>query len=135
MKKLNNKKGISLIVLVITIIVMIILAAAIILALDGSGIIGKAREAKIESNIANAKELLTLSWAEWELMTGEEREANGGSFVVYARNKLKEAIKFYSSRITTLLIDMGVMFLLVTTLSILSDVVLVIIRVTLLLRK
>ena len=33
------------------------------------------------------------------------------------KNKLKEAIKFYSSRITTLLIDMGVMFLLVTVLS------------------
>ncbi len=41
-----EKKGISLIVLVITIIVMIILAGAIILALNGSDIIGKATEAK-----------------------------------------------------------------------------------------
>ena len=54
MKRLN-KKGISLIVLVITIIVMIILATAIILSLNSSNIVEKAKEAKTASDMANAK--------------------------------------------------------------------------------
>ncbi len=41
----NNKKGISLIVLVITIIVMIILAASVVMTLSNTGIIGKASDA------------------------------------------------------------------------------------------
>ena len=59
--KLNNKKGISLIVLVITIIVMIVLAAAIILSLQSSGIIDKANEAKTASDVANAKQLVAMA--------------------------------------------------------------------------
>ena len=47
--KMQKKKGISLIVLVITIIVMIILAGTIILSLNNNGIIEKANEA-VEGN-------------------------------------------------------------------------------------
>ncbi len=67
--KLNkeNKRGISLIVLVITIIVMIILAAAIILSLNSSGIIGKANEATAKSDAANLKEAASVKLAEYEL--------------------------------------------------------------------
>ena len=70
---IKQKKGISLIVLVITIIVMIILATAIILSLNGSGIIGKAREAKIASDNATKEEAVSLKLAEYQLgvQTGE----------------------------------------------------------------
>lgn len=64
MNKFNNKKGISLIVLVITIIVMIILAAAIILSLQSSGIIGKANEAKTKMNSATLKEVYSIKLME-----------------------------------------------------------------------
>jgi flagellar basal body-associated protein FliL len=59
----TNKKGISLIVLVITIIVMIILATAIILSLNSSNISGKATEAKLSSDLANKKEASAFAFA------------------------------------------------------------------------
>ena len=67
--KLNkeNKRGISLIVLVITIIVMIILAAAIILSLSSSGIIGKANQAVKVTDKANLLEAANIAVAEYEL--------------------------------------------------------------------
>jgi len=63
----KNKRGISLIVLVITIIVMIILATAIILSLNSSDIIGKANEAKTSSDTANKKAAASVLLAEYEL--------------------------------------------------------------------
>ena len=93
MKKSNNKKGISLIVLVITIVVMIILAAAIILSLQSSGIIGRANEAKTKSDLANAKQVVTMVLAEWQL--DEEKITKNDSsiqnFTDYANKKLNEA--------------------------------------------
>ncbi len=89
MKK-TNKRGISLIVLVITIIVMIILASAIILSLSNSGIIGKANQAKKASDLANARDLVTLAYADWELDEGLH-STYGGAFKVYAETKLNEA--------------------------------------------
>ena len=88
--KIKQKKGISLIVLVITIIVMIILAAAIILSLSSSGIIGKANEARTKSDVANAKQVVSMAYAEWKLMTLDEQEEKG-SFKAYADDKLNEA--------------------------------------------
>ena len=46
----TNKRGVSLIVLVITIIMMIIIAGAIILALNGSGILGQANKARTNTD-------------------------------------------------------------------------------------
>jgi len=63
----KNKRGISLIVLVITIIVMIILASAIILSLQSSGIIGRANEAKTKSDEATLREAASIKLAEYEL--------------------------------------------------------------------
>jgi len=63
----NQKRGISLIVLVITIIVMIILASAIILSLRSSGIIGRANEAKTKSDEATLREAASIKLAEYEL--------------------------------------------------------------------
>ena len=61
---MQKRRGISLIVLVITIIVMIILAGAIILTLNNSGIIGRASSAVEETNLATAKDVASLAWAE-----------------------------------------------------------------------
>jgi len=63
----KNKRGISLIVLVITIIVMIILASAIILSLQSSGIIVKAKQAVTDTDRANLLEAANVAVAEWEL--------------------------------------------------------------------
>jgi len=87
---IKQKNGISLIVLVITIIVMIILASAIILSLSSSSIIGRANEAKIKSDIANAKEVVSLAYAEWELDNADLKETYS-SFSEYATVKLNEA--------------------------------------------
>ena len=86
MKKLTNKRGISLIVLVITIIVMIILASAIILSLSSAGIIGKANEAKTASDNANLLQAANLAAAEWELAKAENPDTEGA--VSYITNKL-----------------------------------------------
>ena len=88
---MKNKKGISLIVLVITIIVMIILAAAIILSLSNSGIISKANKAKADNDVSNAKELVEVAHSEWLLMTADEQTENGGNFVNYATDKLEKS--------------------------------------------
>ena len=59
-----QKKGISLIVLVITIIIMIILAAAIIISLNNTGIIGNANKAVDETNEKTVQEIANLAWGE-----------------------------------------------------------------------
>lgn len=59
---LNNKKGITLIALVITIIVLLILAGVSLNLISGSeGILGKATKAVDQTNIAGAKEELEMA--------------------------------------------------------------------------
>ena len=70
MIKLANKRGISLIVLVITIIIMIIIAGAVILTLSGSGVITKSRLAKEGSDFAAIREAVELGKQNM-LLTGE----------------------------------------------------------------
>ncbi len=85
---IKNKKGISLIVLVITIIIMIILAGAIILTLNNSGIIGRAEEATDKSDTSTLKEAANVAYSEWTLarqMDGEIRSADE-----YVKGKLKD---------------------------------------------
>ena len=60
----ENKKGISLIVLVITIIVMIILATAVVIALSNSGIMEKANTAVEETNLDQVQNLATMLWSD-----------------------------------------------------------------------
>ena len=59
MKK--DKRGISLIVLIITIILMIILASAVILSLNGGGLIEKARESVFKTRMKTYVEELNFS--------------------------------------------------------------------------
>ena len=63
----EQKKGISLIVLVITIIVMIILASAVIISLSNSNIITKAKEAVLKTDVKNFAGELSVSLAEQKL--------------------------------------------------------------------
>ena len=52
MKNKNNQKGITLIALVITIIILLILAGISIAALTNTGLFEKAKDAKVETQIA-----------------------------------------------------------------------------------
>ena len=67
---MKNKKGISLIMLVITIIVMIILAAAVVVTLSNTGIINKADDAVTKTDKSQVTYLATLIWSE-EYMGGK----------------------------------------------------------------
>ena len=67
MKILKTKEGVSLIVLVITIIVMIVLAGAVILALNNSGIIGKANIGRAKSDLSTLMEEVQVKAAERKL--------------------------------------------------------------------
>ena len=60
-KKMNSKKGITLVSLVITIIVLLILATvAITLAVDSDGLFGKAGQAANDWNEAASAEYVQL---------------------------------------------------------------------------
>ena len=65
MKK--NKKGITLVALVITIVILLILAGISISALTNTGLFGKAKEAKEKSENAEKEQSQTLSEYEKEL--------------------------------------------------------------------
>ena len=56
MKMLKETKGITLIALIITIIILLILAVVTIMAVNGDGIISKAKQAKTEYQNAQAEE-------------------------------------------------------------------------------
>ena len=55
---LKNKKGISLIVLIITILVIIILTSVIIMSFDNTNPVGRANEAKFKSDLAGFRDEL-----------------------------------------------------------------------------
>ena len=87
----TNKRGVSLIVLVITIIIMIIIAGAIILSLNGSGILGRANTAQKSTNYQSAKEVAIMAKADWDLMSDEQKAENGPQFSDYAQTRLQQA--------------------------------------------
>lgn len=95
-KKLNSKheSGITLIALIITIIVLLILAGVAIVTLTGdNGILGKASNAKIETEKGRLKE--TTSLAVSELVT-EKLSTGGKTSDITAQNivdKVKEKVK------------------------------------------
>lgn len=67
MMKIQKKKGISLIVLVIAIVIMIILAAAILLSLKANGVFSRAEEARKSTEIANVKERALIDIQNWQM--------------------------------------------------------------------
>lgn len=70
---------------------MIILASAIILSIQDSGIIDKAKEAKNKTDIATAKELAGIARAEWEMLSRNERKERDGKVSNYVKEKLENA--------------------------------------------
>ena len=76
---MNNKKGISLIVLVITILVMIILAGVVIVSLQNDNPVDKAKEAKAKSNEANLRQAVVQYVANLKLKDTTDPAGNVGS--------------------------------------------------------
>lgn len=64
MEKTKNKKGITLIALVITIVIMLILAGVSISVFTGSGLINQTKQAKLESKRSQIREYLNLKLTE-----------------------------------------------------------------------
>ena len=79
MKKETN--GITLIALVITIIILLILAGISISALTQTGLFAKAKQAEQKSNMADAKEKITLIEYEWQLESTSNQNATLESFL------------------------------------------------------
>ncbi len=97
---MKNKRGISLIVLVITIIVMIILAASVVITLNNSGIIDKANDAVNKTNLKEVQQLASVKWAE-EFMDGKRGET--------LKNAVLEALKDYTDKYDIEVDDQGVL--------------------------
>ena len=76
-KQKKNNKGITLVALVITIIVLLILAGvSLSLVLGENGVLSQAKNAKVKTDTAAAKEKLLLDLSEYEIarLTGEKPE-------------------------------------------------------------
>ena len=95
-----DKRGISLIVLIITIIIMIIIAGAIILSLNGSGVISNANKAKNDSDISSKKEAATVALTEYDLLVyRRDSSVQNKTAAQYVREKL-EAQRMDASNVT-----------------------------------
>ena len=91
---MKNKKGITLIALVITIIILLILAAvAIQLALGDNGLIGKAREGQGKQAVAEAtdkfKTLQAAAWADY-MVNPTKGDTEKQGYVTALTNALNE---------------------------------------------
>ena len=90
-EELKNKKGITLIALVITIVVLIILAAVSIAMLTGeNGLITKAEQAKDQTDLAGIREELQIMWQELLIETNNGRGYTEKEIAKYFENKIKE---------------------------------------------
>lgn len=82
------KKGISLIVLVITIIVLAILAGAVIISLSNQNIITQSSKAKNAADLANAKNAVTLAYAEAVAKGNANKKTTGFAYSDEAATKV-----------------------------------------------
>ena len=64
MNKIKSQKGITLIALIITIVVLLILAVVAIRAVQGDGIIGKAKESQTKYTKGQAEEAVQMELLE-----------------------------------------------------------------------
>ena len=88
---LKQKKGITLIALVITIVVLLILAGVTIAMLTGeNGILGKATTAKAKSAEEEAREKVSLMLASWKM----EKAINNADFDNYIENYSEDIKSF-----------------------------------------
>lgn len=84
-KNLNQKSGISLIVLVITIIVIIILAVAVILGIANNNPVENAKEARIKNDVkAMQEELEVIKSSNYAKNNGKDyKNSNGEEITIY----------------------------------------------------
>ncbi len=106
-EKYANKKGITLISLVVTIIILLILAGVTLALISGSdGILGRASHALDENKIAMAKEQVELALSDFqtEFFEGKYVErTNDGTKKEYISEKLQAGVKttnFYAQAFT-----------------------------------
>ena len=79
--KITKNNGITLVALVVTIVILLILAGISISALTQTGLFGKAKQAEQKSNMADAKEKITLIEYEWQLESISNPEATLENFL------------------------------------------------------
>lgn len=100
-----NKKGISLIVLIITIVVIIILAAAIILNLSNTNIINNAKTAVSANDVAEMQSAVNLTYGDLfatnMLPGGSGAEPSAADVVSKLSAKYSIAVKTDSGSNTT----------------------------------
>lgn len=92
----KNKKGITLIALIVTIIVMLILAAVSIgIVVGRNGIILRAKEAGVKTELASFDESIKLGFADLiaEYYSKYFEESLGDADKVYTPEHIKEAIE------------------------------------------
>lgn len=87
---MQNKKGISLIVLIITIIVMIIIAGVVIISLNNENSIAEAKKVAFQNEIASTQEALEIN-----LKTREMKDSNFDRYSVDAttEEQMKQYVK------------------------------------------
>ena len=102
---MKEKKGISLIVLIVTIIVMIIIAGAIILSLTETNIIDQAEVAVEKHNLSEMKSAASMAYSDWTLRENTTKD-NTIDVQSYIRNSLinqgfitwEDTSKYYITR-------------------------------------
>ena len=102
---MKEKKGISLIVLIVTIIVMIIIAGAIILSLTETNIIDQAEVAVEKHNLSEMKSAASMAYSDWILRENTTKD-NTTDVQSYIRNSLinqgfltwEDTSKYYITR-------------------------------------
>lgn len=87
---MKEKKGISLIVLIVTIIVMIIIAGAVILTLTDTNVIDQAETAVEKHNLSEIKSAASMAYADWILNENTTEEGNISQIQNYIRKTLIE---------------------------------------------
>ena len=90
---MENKNGITLMILVITIILLLILAGiSVLLVIDNTGILSKSTKAIEENRMLEAKEKIELSWAacESEYLSGKAADSSIDGKDIFTRENLNK---------------------------------------------
>lgn len=97
---MKNKKGISLIVLVITVIIMIILIGAILLSVNNQRIIGKAESTVEEYNLEEVQALAELEWSDAYMKGARTQEELEQKTIEGLKSKKGVDLSAYSVTVT-----------------------------------
>lgn len=93
-----NKKGISLLVLIITIIIIIIIAGSVILSISQSGMIGQVNEAKFKNDIDAFGSELTIYLSEKYMTSRGAFNSSEFHATIYTTPSITDVINSMSNR-------------------------------------